>query len=347
MPFDYLHSNVPKCYRRADEKAESMYLAELEDRAGLLYRLHYEKEEAKRRLRGNVRWDWECSPSPEYVKRLEDSVEEIVERIFSQQVFNTYGPFVEVDVDGHPLGSVHTDTDGSVGLHIRIQSPLWFDVARIEIYANGELVREIDNAFGSLEPGEHLDNSRIVNYDHRIELDGLDEDTWFVVLVMGPDNLSPVFTANEFPYIQIGNLISMALSSESFEAIIGDILAECDEQGLHKTWWSLIICLIFEAIGEMENPSEIIEDLLAGLLPKSPSSIFPIHPYAQTNAIFVDVDGNGGYDPPLLAFDRSDGTPGGDEALNPLAQYMSNPAVLKRMARIFASMPQQSTYRIR
>ncbi len=273
--------------------------------------------------------------------------EEIVERIFSQQVFNTYGPFVEVDVDGHPLGSVHTDTDGSVGLHIRIQSPLWFDVARIEIYANGELVREIDNAFGSLEPGEHLDNSRIVNYDHRIELDGLDEDTWFVVLVMGPDNLSPVFTANEFPYIQIGNLISMALSSESFEAIIGDILAECDEQGLHKTWWSLIICLIFEAIGEMENPSEIIEDLLAGLLPKSPSSIFPIHPYAQTNAIFVDVDGNGGYDPPLLAFDRSDGTPGGDEALNPLAQYMSNPAVLKRMARIFASMPQQSTYRIR
>lgn len=84
MPFDYMHSNVPECYRRANEKAETMYLRELEDRAGLLYRLHYGIDEAKGRLRGNVKWDWESNPSPEFVQRLVDAVDSVVERVYSE-----------------------------------------------------------------------------------------------------------------------------------------------------------------------------------------------------------------------------------------------------------------------
>jgi hypothetical protein len=84
MPFDYLHSDVPLNYRKAPEKAETMYLKELEDRAGLLYRLRYDKEEAKSRLRGNVRWDWESNPSPDFVGRLVASVDGIVDRVYAQ-----------------------------------------------------------------------------------------------------------------------------------------------------------------------------------------------------------------------------------------------------------------------
>ena len=84
MPFDYLHSNVSRSFTQAQEKAEAMYLKELEERAGLLHRLHYDKEVAKNRLRGNIRWDWECNPSPEFVGRLEQAANDIVERVYSR-----------------------------------------------------------------------------------------------------------------------------------------------------------------------------------------------------------------------------------------------------------------------
>lgn len=84
MPFDYLHSKVPRCYEQAPEKAEGMYLRELEERAELLYRLHYDKEVVKQRLRGNVRWDWECSPASSFVENLLGTVDEVVERVFSR-----------------------------------------------------------------------------------------------------------------------------------------------------------------------------------------------------------------------------------------------------------------------
>lgn len=82
MPFDYLHSKVPLCYLHAPEKALRMYLEEMEERASLLYRLYYTKEEALRRLKGNLFWDWECNPKPSYVKELEKKIEEIVDRVY-------------------------------------------------------------------------------------------------------------------------------------------------------------------------------------------------------------------------------------------------------------------------
>jgi|OpeIllAssembly_1097287.scaffolds.fasta_scaffold931252_2 hypothetical protein len=84
MPFDYLHSSVPRCYRNAGEKAEAQYLRELEQRAALLFRLGFDKDAAIRRLRGNLAWDWECNPNPEFVARLKEAVAGVVERIYSK-----------------------------------------------------------------------------------------------------------------------------------------------------------------------------------------------------------------------------------------------------------------------
>jgi hypothetical protein len=84
---------------------------------------------------------------------------------------------------------------------------------------------------------------------------------------MGQHNMFPLYTSNEYPYIQIGALISIALGSI---------------QGLPPP----------------------ITDLLASLLGRNPSTMFAVHPYAMTNPIWVDYNGNGGYDvvnpqPPL------------------------------------------------
>ena len=84
MPFDYLHSRVPRSHGNASEKAEAQYLGELEERAALLHRLHFGKQEAIARLRGNLAWDWECNPRPGYVERLGASVADIVERVYSR-----------------------------------------------------------------------------------------------------------------------------------------------------------------------------------------------------------------------------------------------------------------------
>ena len=84
MPFDYLHSSIPRNYLNAGEKAESQYLKELEERASLLYRLGFDEDSAKKRLRGNLAWDWECNPRPAFVESIKNAVEGIVEKIYSK-----------------------------------------------------------------------------------------------------------------------------------------------------------------------------------------------------------------------------------------------------------------------
>ncbi len=84
MPFDYLHSDVPRAFGHAPEKAEAQYRKELEERAGLLHRLHYGRLEAVRRLMGNLAWDWEVNRSPAFVARLRASVEQVVDRVYSR-----------------------------------------------------------------------------------------------------------------------------------------------------------------------------------------------------------------------------------------------------------------------
>ena len=84
MPFDYLHPKVPLSYANAGEKAEAQYLKELEQRAALLYRLGYGKQQTIQRLSGNLHWDWECNPNPDYVERLKSAVKEVVGRIYSK-----------------------------------------------------------------------------------------------------------------------------------------------------------------------------------------------------------------------------------------------------------------------
>lgn len=62
------------------KKRETMYLRELEERAALLFRLRYSKDEARRRLRGNVQWDFELHRKPAFLSKVDALVEQTWKR---------------------------------------------------------------------------------------------------------------------------------------------------------------------------------------------------------------------------------------------------------------------------
>lgn len=84
MPFDYMHSTVPRSYTDSAEKAREQYQSELIDRARLLYRLGYDKEVTLKRLRGNLKWDWECTPRPGFVGEIAATLEKLVDDVYSK-----------------------------------------------------------------------------------------------------------------------------------------------------------------------------------------------------------------------------------------------------------------------
>ena len=84
------------------------------------------------------------------------------------------------------------------------------------------------------------------------------KDKWYVVIVMGNDDLSPVFTEVEIPPVQLQDVITDALS-------------------------------------EVEGAGSITNVLTA--LPPVPR-IFPVYPFALTNPIYVDANSDGSFEPP-------------------------------------------------
>ena len=86
MPFPWYQPDVPPL--ASPEKARAMYEAELRERAMLLLRLGYSVEEAKLRLRGNVRWDFELHRAPPHLKR----VDAIVDQVFATRRAGVGGP---------------------------------------------------------------------------------------------------------------------------------------------------------------------------------------------------------------------------------------------------------------
>ena len=88
MPFLWYQPDVPEEYANAGNKAAAMYEAELRERAALLMRLGYSKEETKTRLRGNVRWDFELHGEPAHLKR----VNSLVDKVYAARGSGVGGP---------------------------------------------------------------------------------------------------------------------------------------------------------------------------------------------------------------------------------------------------------------
>jgi hypothetical protein len=163
----------------------------------------------------------------------------VADAVKAHRVVASYGPFVQMWVDGQPIGSEVVPEGGTIELAVEVQAPTWIDVDRVELYENGTLVHE-----WAVE--ETKDTVRL---SETLELTPT-RDAWYVVMVLGDQDLAPVMTPVEMPQIELQMVVTEALAG-------------------------------VEAVGSLLSPAIPI--------PRT----YPVLPYAVTNPIWVDLQGNG------------------------------------------------------
>lgn len=140
---------------------------------------------------------------------------EIAENTLARQAVASYGPFVRMEAEGVGIGGTLTKTSGPVSLHVAVESPLWFDVDRLEIYRNGVLWREVEA--GTSHPDcttvDAVPNKQIVNFDCTFKDEGT-EDAWYVANALGlrGKDMRPVYTSVPILFLEIGDITGRAFS---------------------------------------------------------------------------------------------------------------------------------------
>jgi Carboxypeptidase regulatory-like domain len=125
--------------------------------------------------------------------------DKLVDAISKQQVVVSNGPFVTLNAMGR--GEVQTSTD----IRVKVQAPSWIDTATIEVYGNGRPVGLVKNGASYVEDAAGVLQAPIDVTQNVVRLDGTitvkpARDSWYVVLVRGGGNLSPVDGSQPFAY---------------------------------------------------------------------------------------------------------------------------------------------------
>lgn len=131
------------------------------------------------------------------------SPEEVAEEVRAGHVLTTYGPFVRFTATSGGATAIMGDdlvASGDVEFFIEVQSPTWFSVDRVEVYRDGELIRDFVAT-----------NDDIVNLSETFTESPV-ADAWYVVIVMGNDSLEPLFSPVEHAPVQLQDVVIEALS---------------------------------------------------------------------------------------------------------------------------------------
>lgn len=201
---------------------------------------------------------------------------EINRNLIDHKAILSAGPFVEFDVvtdDGQRATVGETlDASGATTVtgHIRVQTPSWFRVDRVEVYSNSRLIKRYF-------PEAAIED--LVDLETTLDLTGLAEDSWFIVVAYNladKDPMTPVYKRPPYGQILIPTIIS--LGATQLLASFGSLL---DQLGP-------IIGDVNDLLGSVELPDS-----------------FPIVPWGATNPIWIDVDGDG-FLPPKARNARSD-----------------------------------------
>jgi hypothetical protein len=140
---------------------------------------------------------------------------EISHQVRDGALVATYGPFIRFEIDGQGIGfpqnPVHKGEDEGVHLSVQVQSPLWFDVDRVEIYRNARIIRVIEGCDVVDDDEETciaMPNDAVVNLDITFE-DTPDVDSWYAVAAVGTrgKDLAPVYSST--PLARFGFVESM------------------------------------------------------------------------------------------------------------------------------------------
>ncbi|MCB9670419.1 MAG: CehA/McbA family metallohydrolase [Alphaproteobacteria bacterium] len=162
----------------------------------------------------------------------------IADAVKAHRVVASYGPFVQLWGNGEPIGS-ELVTTGEVELAIDVQAPTWMGVDRVELYENGTLIQEWE-----------VEDIAVVDRFQTTYTVTPTRDSWYVVAVASDDDMRPVLTPVELPYVELQAVVTEALGS-------------------------------VESVGSLVSP--------AAPIPRT----YPAMPYAITNPIWVDRDGDG------------------------------------------------------
>lgn len=132
---------------------------------------------------------------------------QLVESIKQQHNIVTNGPFINMTINGKPVGSEVT-ASGPVELKVIVRASEWVGADRFRIVANGETLRGIpdqtDDAWGWAPV-------RLVNGEFETTIStNVQKDTWFVLEVEGDQNMFPVLTPQDVPPF-------------NFDAVIGSL----------------------------------------------------------------------------------------------------------------------------
>jgi hypothetical protein len=199
-----------------------------------------------------------------YVVSAVDDPEAINERevaiaVKEHRVVASYGPLIDLHAEDlqHGIGSDVSVDDGTVNLFIKVQAPRWMTVDRVDLFQNGVLIRSWE--------GDDVDSGAVVKFEQEVEIEGpggvdlfgnvVRQDAWYVVSVIGDQDLSPLYQTVEVPPLQLNDVVIGALGELDLPAIVSS------------------------AVGEPAR------------FPK----VHPVYPYAITNPIWVDFDNDGGF----------------------------------------------------
>ena len=201
---------------------------------------------------------------------------EIYRNIKAHRVVVSTGPFIRASIDGAGIGGTLTAPTGdTLEVDIEVQTASWFGIDHIEIYRNGRMEWAM-----RLAPAV----ADIVDFDRVVQLPMPTEDSWYVVIVYGLDGaylLSPIYKRVQHGHLLITSVI--ALGAQSLLSAFPQLMGWADDSGLD----------VNELLGGLFGSAELPD-------------VFPQFPFAFTNPIWVDVDGDG-FTPPLAKDADGDG----------------------------------------
>jgi len=190
--------------------------------------------------------------APELINELE-----VAQAIREHRVVPSYGPLIRFSIDGAGVGSDVSAASATAELAIKVQAPRWMAIDRVELYENGRMIHEF--------VGEDLRSDGTVKLDTTYQVQPVDDsgspqDAWYVVMAMGNQDLSPVFTPQDVPKLELNEIVVGGLSSLNLGAISSALVAE----------------------------------------PAPFERTYSVFPYAFTNPIWLDVNGDADEDGQLF-----------------------------------------------
>ncbi len=120
---------------------------------------------------------------------------DLVDAVRAGSVFVSFGPIVDLTVNGGGLGALVPLQAGEVHITARVQCASWIGADRAEIRANGAAIASLPL---KRTPGSPLD-AVIEHVDHPTM------DTWYMLFVDGPGGLHPVMRAADIRPIAFTN----------------------------------------------------------------------------------------------------------------------------------------------